>query len=348
MTTVIAFFLAASSRRSIIAGRVCFSGRHLVRPPKRNCRTRIPRQVVSFALTGCLLAYSARPSSTVFCASSNDDIREFSPEMIEMDTYNGVIIKLDESYIDTSPTSFEVLLESSLQQWRDQGKRGIWMHIPTCLSQLVPICTRLGFDFHFAKPGMLVLTTWLPLDSESRLPHGPTHQVGVGALVLNRKSQMLVVQELTGPASAFQLWKLPTGLLDPGEDIGAAAQRELLEETGLRGTIERILCFRQAHSGGDRGSDLFFICLMRLQHDNQCNDDDDLVLTPQENEIAAVKWMDMDDFCKQDLWQRSPIYMELNEAMRRAVREGTGLEQHVMDVGFRPGTNTIYVPGSIL
>lgn len=87
---------------------------------------------------------------------------------------------------------------------------------------------------------------------------------------------------------------------------------------------------------------------MRLQLDNECNDDDDLVLTPQENEIAAVKWMDMDDFCKQDLWQRSPIYMELNEAMRRAVHEGTGLEQHVLDVGFRPGTNTIYVHGSIL
>lgn len=350
MTPFIASLLATSSRRYSITGRACFSTTHLIRAPKRNRRaTSIPRpsRILSFTLTGCLLATSMRSSTTAVCASGTDDTLEFSPEMIEMDTYNGVIVRLDENTFDSCPILFESRLTASLQQWRNQGKRGIWMHIPPTLSQFIPVCTQLGFDFQFAKPGMLVLTTWLPLDSESRLPHGPTHQVGVGALVLNRKGQMLVVQERTGPASKYQLWKLPTGLLDPGEDIGTAAQRELLEETGLRGTIERILCFRQAHASGDRGSDLFFICLMRLQNDNECDDDDALVLTPQEDEIAAVQWMDMDEFCEQEHWQRSPVYLELNEAMRRAVRERTGLEQHVLDVGFRPGTNAIYVPSSL-
>ena len=61
---------------------------------------------------------------------------------------------------------------------------------------------------------------------------------------------MLVVQEKSGPAAAHELWKMPTGLLDPSEDVGDAAIRELKEETGLDGTVERILSIRQAHTQG--------------------------------------------------------------------------------------------------
>ena len=61
----------------------------------------------------------------------------------------------------------------------------------------------------------LVLSRWLPTDTPSRLPHGPTHQVGVGVVLLNPldPSQMLVVRELSGPAAKYNLWKMPTGLV---------------------------------------------------------------------------------------------------------------------------------------
>ena len=43
---------------------------------------------------------------------------------------------------------------------------------------------------------------WLPEDSESRLPHGPTHQVGIGAIITHPLTgKMLVVQEKSGPAA---------------------------------------------------------------------------------------------------------------------------------------------------
>lgn len=37
----------------------------------------------------------------------------------------------------------------------------------------------------------------------------------------------------TGPLKGTGVWKLPTGLLDVGEDLGAGAEREVKEETGI-------------------------------------------------------------------------------------------------------------------
>lgn len=38
---------------------------------------------------------------------------------------------------------------------------------------------------------------------------------------------------LPGPLRGTGVWKMPTGLLDAGEDIGKGAEREVKEETGV-------------------------------------------------------------------------------------------------------------------
>ena len=209
------------------------------------------------------------------------------------------------------------------------------------------VCVANGFEFHYAKKGSLVLTHWLP-ETESRLPLGPTHQVGVGCLI-TRGDEMLVVQETTGPAARYKLWKMPTGLLDPGENINEAAVRELKEETGLDGSLYKILTFRQAHplvgkstsSGASGGSDLFFVCWMKL-------DDEGQEFVKQEEEIADIRWMPIREFADQELWQKSPVYQEMNEAMIRAVEaDQGGMQEVTLPVGFRPGVNTIYIPAKM-
>jgi len=358
MASLMASFLAASTRNGALrtisrapkapVRSISFSAMNH-RPITRNATpNRIPR---IFAVA-TLLASTLSSIEAACC-----DADEFPDEILHLDSYNGVVMKINDTLAVAHDTEdFSVSLEASLAKWRKDGKKGIWIHIPTEFAHLVPICTAQGFEFHFAKPGMLVLTQWLPENSASRLPLGPTHQVGIGALVLNEEGQMLVVQEKSGPASEFKLWKMPTGLLDPGEDIGMAAQRELMEETGLDSKIVKILCFRQAHAGGDRGSDLFFVCQMSpvATHEQQ--------VTAQEEEIAAVKWMDMDEFCAQETWQKSPVYKELNAAMMQAVRSNgdsdgsdngatavlaAGFETKILPVGFRPGNNAIYIPAKL-
>ena len=80
-------------------------------------------------------------------------------------------------------------------------------------SVLMPMCIELGFDFQqtsktdhdaehdnhatVASNNKLTLTKWLSKNVKSKLPLGPSHQIGVGALTFhpNDSSKMLVVQK---------------------------------------------------------------------------------------------------------------------------------------------------------
>jgi 8-oxo-dGTP pyrophosphatase MutT (NUDIX family) len=157
------------------------------------------------------------------------------------------------------------------------------------------------------------------------------------------KTKMLVVQEITGPAAARSLWKMPTGLLDPGEDIDQAAMRELKEETGLQALrCEGVLCFRQAHgtSAGRATSDLFFVCLLSVP----LVDD----LQPCQHEIKAIQWMPVQEYADQEVWQMSPVYKELNQAVLDHVdnqqqgKPTSLVASQQLSVGFTPDTNTVY------
>ena len=343
--------------------------------------------------------------ATSSSASSRNEEKEpsqqpfyFSPDCLEYDHYSGVTINLecihdthndddDEESNDASLT-FAERLEQQLRLWKAEGIiRGVWIHIPPQLAAYVPTCIQQGFDFHMVTPSatttndsdimgndnirstgsnsILILSQWLP-DSTSRLPVGPTHQVGVGCLIwhpedspmLGPQRRILVVQEKSGPAATFRLWKLPTGLADPNEDIHDAAIRELYEETGLVGQFDGLLLVRQAHPnvlpttpnitiGASSGStskamttdvgntkrnpksssvqrkisDLFFICQLsipqqeQLQSDSSSVNDDEPIWTACPNEIAAIQWMTVQDYCNQQRWQSSPLYMELNRVI---------------------------------
>jgi ADP-ribose pyrophosphatase YjhB (NUDIX family) len=159
---------------------------------------------------------------------------------------------------------------------------------------------------------------------------------------------------------------MPTGLTDPGEDIATAAIRELKEETGLDCIFDHIICFRQAHGGLFNRSDMFFVCLCKLspKYDKLLDEGKEIELLPQEEEILCADWIDMEDYAQQKVWKESPLYKEMNGAMLRAARRGieytgdacdgnnlTSGEEHSthgfvpknLPVGFRPGSNTIYV-----
>jgi len=137
-----------------------------------------------------------------------------------------------------------------------------------------------------------------------------------------------------------------------------AAERELKEETGLDCTFDRILCFRQAHEGLFNRSDLFFVCLCKLapKYEEQLeNGEGEVELLPQEEEILEAKWIQLEDYANQSVWKESPIYQEMNAAMIRAAEgaydgdeeKSPGFVGKNLPVGYRPGSNTVYVSSKL-
>ncbi len=56
-------------------------------------------------------------------------------------------------------------------------------------------------------------------------------RVGVGAIVIH-EGRLLLVKRASSPGKGF--WAIPGGLVELGETVREAAERELLEETGIR------------------------------------------------------------------------------------------------------------------
>ncbi len=112
--------------------------------------------------------------------------------------------------------------------------------------------------------------------------------MGVGCVIARTDGCILLVKERTGPAAVKGgIWKLPTGLVDPAENLKDAAVREAKEETCLDCVFESVICFRHSHGGSPAlgaTSDLFFACLLRLKDNSQAT-------TLQESEILDSCWV---------------------------------------------------------
>ncbi len=75
----------------------------------------------------------------------------------------------------------------------------------------------------------------------------PPLTVGVGGVMV-RAGGVLLVRLTYGLAQGR--WTIPGGFQDPGETLGETAERELLEETGVRGRALRLVALRTLAAPG--------------------------------------------------------------------------------------------------
>ena len=248
-----------------------------------------------------------------------------------LDRYNGVII--ESQYIPDSKDGFLLLLRSSLSAWQSQGRRGVWLKLPIEKAEYIPLAVEEGFIFHHAEKNFIMMTTWLS-EEENRMPAGATHHVGVGCVVVSPDNKMLLVQERSGPLKDTGVWKIPTGYVDPGEDIPAAACREVLEETGIEAEYVGVLCFRQAHNMLFGKSDLFFICVLKPKSST---------ITHQPSEIVACEWHEPSVYLEQPFFKQNPIYSKINELIADSISGGDKVIDNVkLEIGWRPGAQSLH------
>jgi ADP-ribose pyrophosphatase len=72
-----------------------------------------------------------------------------------------------------------------------------------------------------------------------RREYPPQPLVGVSVLISNKEGEILLVKRRNEPGR--NLWSIPGGLIELGEPIKKAAEREAEEETGLKIKIKKLL-----------------------------------------------------------------------------------------------------------
>jgi hypothetical protein len=128
------------------------------------------------------------------------------------DIFDGITV--DQKLLAKTPALFERQLEQSLVVWRQAKRRGIWLSIPHDRTELIPIAQKLGFVLHHAKPDYVMLSHWLDEKDPNQLPSYAMSTIGVGGLVVNKKREVLVIQERFAWVKDY--FKLPGGCLDIG------------------------------------------------------------------------------------------------------------------------------------
>ncbi|CAK7322509.1 unnamed protein product [Dovyalis caffra] len=230
-----------------------------------------------------------------------NEVQQIGLPDADEDQYSGVTVHMKE-LMDSDV--YVALLRVSISQWRQQGKKGIWIKLPIQLADLVVPTIKEGFKYHHAEPDYLMLVHWIP-ETPNTLPANASHYAGIGAFVMNINREVLVVKEKHGEFEQEDVWKLPTGVVNQfvdseifhrqGEDICAGAIREVREETAIHTEFAEILAFQQFHQQLHGKSNLFFVCMLRPLS---------FKIKKQDSEIEAAQWMPIEEYVNQPYHQK--------------------------------------------
>ncbi len=232
---------------------------------------------------------------------------------------------VDPAALPQDPEVFGKLLASSLDEWREEGLKVVWLEVPIDRAALIPVAVAAGFVFHHAAEGYAMLTGRLV--EGAFIPPYATHYVGAGGVVVNDRRELLVVCE-RHRRSREPAYKLPGGALHPGEHLEACVQREILEETGIRTSFEALIGLRHWHGYRYGKSDIYFIC--RLAPRNQ-------EITRQTEEIDECRWMPVPEYLS------SPYVHAFNRLVVRAALASPALKPTWVE-GYSDPTREIFLP----
>ena len=199
---------------------------------------------------------------------------------------------------------FGEALKVSLNFWKEQGLRVVWLKVPREQAPLIPIAAAAGFRFHHSQD-YLMLT--LPLQEGAFIPPYAGHYIGA---VLNERRELLVVLEQYHVKTRPQAYKLPGGLLEPGEAVTKGVMREVFEETGVRTQFKSLVCFGHMQSYHFGKFTLYFVCRLEPLTEE---------ITIDETEIAEALWMPVEAFLA------SEHVSEFEKRIVRAVLRGGGM-----------------------
>jgi ADP-ribose pyrophosphatase YjhB (NUDIX family) len=118
----------------------------------------------------------------------------------------------------------------------------------------------------------------------------------VGIAIYNAEGQLLLVQRGRPPGKGT--WGLPGGLVDVGETLAAAAEREVLEEVALTVAIGGLVTtFESIYRDGEGKVEYHYVVLEYWAHYLSGT-------AVAQDDAAAVAWVNADDLPKYALTPR--------------------------------------------
>jgi 8-oxo-dGTP diphosphatase len=200
-----------------------------------------------------------------------------------LDPYNGVTI--DSKDLPKTKEEFELNLDYLIQML--ENKRNlIWIYIDIKKSDFIPIATKKGFFFHSCDEDYILLVK--RIKENAIIPTAANHTLGVGAVVINDKNEILVIKEKVSNLG----YKLPGGHIDNGEMISTALEREVLEETGIIVEFESIISLGHFYPHQFHKSNLYVLCIARPKTFE--------INIQDTQEIIDAKWIDVNKYLEDD------------------------------------------------
>ena len=242
------------------------------------------------------------------------------------DQFGGIIV--DSERLPDEADEFAERLHASMDAWRGDGRRLVWIDVPIQKAHLIPIATSNGFFFHHSNQEDLMMVCRLVEDAF--VPMHATHYIGVGGVVINDHQELLVVCERHRRTSQ-PYYKLPGGALMPGEHLVDAVLREVREETGVEVKFESLVCFRHWHGYRYGKSDIYFVC--RLSPLSQS-------VTMQAEEIEECFWMPVEEYFESDL------VSAFNKRIVRAALNSPGVTPEWIDGYADPARYEFFMPAT--
>ena len=183
----------------------------------------------------------------------------------------------------------------------------IWIYIDIKKSDFISIATKKGFTFHSCAEEYVLLVK--RLKENAIIPTASNHTLGVGAVVINDKNELLVIKERISTAG----YKIPGGHIDDAEMITTALQREVLEETGIIVEFESIISLGHFYPHQFHKSNLYVICT--------ANPKTFEINIQDIEEIIDAKWVDVNTYLSDEK------VLDYSKAIIVAALENKGFER---------------------
>jgi len=216
------------------------------------------------------------------------------------DPYNGLIIEVNS--IEDSASEFKISLLSLQKQAKEDAKNLLWLELTTKQSQHIAIALELGFEFHNCEAKRTTLIYQVKKDAY--IPVAPSHTIGVGAVVINKQNELLMVRDRIN--NNHSIYKLPGGMVEHADKLSDGVIREVWEETGIKAKLLKMVTVLNSYPYRFNKSNMYIVFQLE-----PLSTEINIIDT---HEIEEAIWMPLDKFFlheEMSRFQKTLVYTAL-------------------------------------